>query len=200
MLDAADLAQLAFSHYVPDVMRRARNVSPAWNAVSAYLKQTIVEVFASEGQTSEHPRWAELSDRPVPFHRDHFGHPMSYADWKMFAYPGRGILELTGKLKRQLTRGEAGGGHEEFHPTRYVLGSDYETYAGVPGRPRPSPPHVPHDRTNGHDIGGVLAEGRRGRYEMPARMPIRLTARNVRNVADMVMDWVLEGDVPDLLP
>jgi hypothetical protein len=183
VLDAGQIALVAWNKYMHEVRSRADDVSCAWDAVLRVICEAEERVFASEGQTSEHPRWADLSDRPIRFHGG-----LGYVTWKA-ENDGRGILELTGKLRGQLTGLTAG--HLWRAPQHLEFGSDYETFSGVPGRPR-----SPLDRTAGNDIGGMHAEGRKNYYPMPERMPMRLVKRNVNDIADRMMDWVLSGEVP----
>lgn len=175
------------------VRSRAEDVSCTWDAVLKIIYEAEKKVFANDGQTAEHPRWAALSNQPIRFHGG-----VGYADWKR-GYGGRahiqahqgggGILELSGKLRRQLTGEDPAYLLQENRHLEF--GSNYETFSGVPGRPR-----SPLDRTDGNDIGGMHAEGRKNYYPMPERMPMRLVKRNVNDIADRMMDWVLSGEVP----
>ena len=188
-INSGHLALLGYNTYVRDVAQRASDVRCAWDRVLEIIQEYEELLFANEGQTSEHPRWEELSDNPIRFHGG-----LGYRTWKNLNYAGEPIGTLTGKLRAQLTGIGGGAGDEPFlelRPTRLTMGSDYEDYEGVPGRPR-----SPLDRTAGNDLGGMHAEGRRDYYPMPARPPIRVTRRESFQIADAIMDWVLEGEVP----
>lgn len=182
----ADVCLLALHAYVGQVRDRLDDVRCTWNRVLEIIWDYEEQLFDNEGRTSEHPRWAELSDNPIRFHGG-----LGYRTWKEENY-GTPLLELTGKLRSQLTgytQGEAPFiGRER---TRLTFGTNYETFAGVEYRPR-----SPLDRTAMNDIGGMHGEGRTRYYPMPARPPIRVTRREAFEITDAILDWVLEGEVP----
>lgn len=181
-----DVVLIGYHSFRRQVLERADDIRCTWDRVLEIIWEYEEQLFDREGQTSEHPRWQELSDNPIRFHGG-----LGYRTWKEENY-GTPLLELTGKLRAQLTghtQGEAPFiGRER---TRLTFGTNYETYAGVEDRPR-----SPLDRTAGNDLGGMHGEGRTRYYPMPARPPIRVTRREAFDIADAILDWVLEGDVP----
>jgi phage gpG-like protein len=74
--------------------RQTEDWSGAWPGVSRKLRSQEAAAFRTEGSTGRAGRWAALSAR--------------YAAWKREHFPGRGILELTGRLRGSLT--------DESHP------------------------------------------------------------------------------------
>lgn len=182
-LPLRDLCLLALHTYMGQVRPRLRDIRCTWDRVLEIIWEYEAQLFDREGETSEHPRWQDLSDNPIRFHGG-----LGYETWKEENY-GTPLLELTGKLRDQLT-GELPAYEERWAQT-LVFGTDYTTYDLVPGRPR-----SPLDRTAGNDIGGVHVMGRRRYYPMPARPPIRVTRREAFDITDAILDWVLEGEVP----
>ncbi|MFZ9311565.1 MAG: phage virion morphogenesis protein [Arenimonas sp.] len=65
------------------------DLRPAWSGVAGVLRQHMTRQFASEGSHGQAGGWKPLSKR--------------YAKWKAKKFPGRPILEATGKMKRSLT-------------------------------------------------------------------------------------------------
>lgn len=178
-----DACLLAIRQYMSEVRPRLNDIRCTWDRVLEIIWEYEEALFDREGETSEHPRWQELSDNPIRFHGG-----LGYETWKAENY-GTPLLELTGKLREQLT-GQLPA-YEERWARRLVFGSDYADYDLVPGRPR-----SPLDRTAGNDLGGMHGEGRTRYYPMPARPPIRVTRREAFQITDAILDWVLEGDVP----
>lgn len=181
-----DVVLIGYHNFRRQVLERADDIRCTWDRVLEIIWDYEEQLFESEGRTSEHPRWQDLSDNPIRFHGG-----LGYRTWKEENYDTP-ILELTGKLKAQLTgytQGEAPFIGREH--TRLTFGTNYETFAGVEYRPR-----SPLDRTAGNDIGGMHAEGRTRYYPMRARPPIRVTRREAFEITDAILDWVLEGEVP----
>ena len=95
-----------------------------------------------------------------------------YAAWKERHYPGMPILALTGRFSGSMT--DPAGQHTEIRERRRLTwGSD-------------------HKVSGGHDLGGLHAEGTEN---MPAREPIRITQRNVDDIADVIVDHILDFDL-----
>lgn len=63
-------------------------MKPAWDQVVPYLDRVEEEAFTSEGGTTRGGRWPRLSER--------------YRRWKARNFPGRRILERTGRLKESI--------------------------------------------------------------------------------------------------
>jgi len=95
-----------------------------------------------------------------------------YAAWKEKHYPGMPILTLTGRFRGSMT--DPSGQHTEIRERRQL------TWGSA------------HKVSGGHDLGGLHAEGR---GNMPARPPIRITQRNVDDIADTVVDYILDIDL-----
>lgn len=62
-----------------------RDMRPAWDQVVQYLDAVETQAFSSEGGTTAGGKWAPLKEE--------------YRRWKARNWPGRQILELTGRLK-----------------------------------------------------------------------------------------------------
>jgi phage gpG-like protein len=103
---------------------------PAWEALADRFGKAEARQFRSEGAYGS-GGWAPLSPR--------------YAAWKQQHYPGRPILERTGRLKRDLTVRPFG--IEVIEPGFMVLGSalPYGEWhqAGGPNLPRRRPVELP---------------------------------------------------------
>ena len=153
VLDAKAIAQMGSRRYLRTLSGRANYLYPVWDSVLNVLYEAEQQLFAQEGQTDEHSRWAELSPR--------------YAAWKEEHYPGMPILTLTGRFRGSMT--DPAGQHTEIRERRRLTwGSD-------------------HKVSGGHDLGGILAA--------TAREPIRITQRNVDDIADVIVDHILDFDL-----
>lgn len=108
----------------------------------------------------------------------------SYAQWKAINYPGRKIMELTGKLRRQLT-GVSDTAYQRRTRRTLSFGTNYNDFFGVPGRPRSG-----RDRTRGADLGGVLNDGRENYYPMEPREIFRVTEANLERIEDIALDHI----------
>ncbi len=80
----------------------------AWPKVSSTIQRVLDEQFASEGARGPAGSWPELKERS--------------ARRKQRAYPGRGLLEASGRLRRSLVSG-ADDTLEEFAPRRMRSGT-----------------------------------------------------------------------------
>ena len=107
----------------------------AWPAVAERVRVQARRQFASEGGTGRAGRWAPLSDR--------------YRAWKQRYYPGRKILELTGRLRDSLSD----SGHPdalEIRGATFLFIGSRVPYAGWhqegTGRLPRRPPLSPTDR------------------------------------------------------
>ncbi|MFA4973520.1 MAG: hypothetical protein WC683_12980, partial [bacterium] len=186
----ATWARLALRAYLRDCQRRARDFRPVMPRMLAVLQQNMVEVFDAEGAVDGEPRWKENSRRPIRFHgkltrtfRLGGGRSFtttyfpSYAQWKAINYPGRKIMELTGKLRRQLTGGSQTGinaPYVRYMRKRLSFGTNYTQYPLGVGRPRSR-----RDSLRGADQGGVLNDGRSNYYPMDPREIFRITEANL---------------------
>lgn len=114
----------------------AEDISAAMPAVAARFHVQMARRFAEQGAGGPSGAWTS--------------HPLSpaYARWKQTHFPGRGMLELTGALKRSLTSfGE--GSVTLYGPSSVYISStvDYAGYhqAGTGTMPR-RPPIEPSDK------------------------------------------------------
>ncbi len=171
VLDTNAIAQVGLRRYLRTLSGRANDLYPVWDKVLDILYEAQSELFEREGKKGEYSKWTRLSPR--------------YKKWKDEHYPGKPILELTGRFWVNMTR--PSGQHTEIRERRRLTwGSD-------------------HKVSGGHDLGGIHAEGRRaitgqlrlGRDSsyMPAREPIRITKTNVNDIADVVVDHILDFDL-----
>lgn len=139
--------------------QRARNFRSCYDEALNLIFAHEAQLFRQEGETLNNARWAELSE--------------GYAAWKDKTFPGRGILELTGKLKRQLT-GE-GGHYEKREATKLTMGSNY-----------------PIRWSRGSDdLGGLHMSGRKSGPPMPARPPIRTSPGLEIELTDLFADYLM---------
>jgi hypothetical protein len=208
-LDPQVLARNAAKEFARQCMARSRDLHPIWDDVVGVLRHNEEQVFAAEGAVSGEPKWHELSDKPIRFHRGTFQagrspstgkrltltykRAMGYRTWKRLTHPQKKIMELTGKLKKQAT--EDGGG-AKIHPYRrkLVYTLDYPDFSGVPDRPRSA-----RDRITG-DMSGALDSGRPGRpynrrgrggqYPMEPRTIFRITQASADEMADLVVNHI----------
>jgi len=164
---ADDIAKVVRQAMIGRLRRRGADVRGAWYSVMRILFAMEKQLFEAEGKTNEHPHWPDLSERPLQKLEG-----LSYKEWKELYFPGKPLLVLSGRLKRQLT-GLSGTHYREWLPTRLTFGSN-----------------VPADE--GGDLGGLHATGLRelDRF-MPPRPPIRVTEKDIDDIADELVDYVL---------
>lgn len=105
--EVAGEAQL--DRFFADVVLLSRDFKPALTGIGDDWYATERAVFAAEGAAEGNPAWAKLS--PV------------YAWWKQSKYPGRGILERTGRMMRSLTEHGAPDSVYELTNDSLTLGS-----------------------------------------------------------------------------
>lgn len=185
VVNADDVARRGVAQYVREIRARGRDMRPAWDDVLDVIHRREKMLFENEGADTEHGPWPPLSNNPIRFHRI-AGLMVGYATWKAHFYPGRKILELTGKLKRQVT-GEDDTGYLRRGVRRLTFGTEYANYDRVPGRPRSS-----RDRLTG-DLGGITAEGRPDYFPMEPREIFRVDAPYVDEIADRALDYLLDA-------
>lgn len=75
----------------------------------------VARQFAAEGQGPNRGSWAELSP--------------AYGEWKEAHYPGKPILELTGKLREALTSSSADGALRDYDESSFNYGTQGIEYA-----------------------------------------------------------------------
>ena len=129
---------------------RAEDASPAWEAIANSLVRAERRQFATEGGYASGGR-APLSP--------------AYAAWKARHYPGKPILERTGRLKASLT--ERPLGVEVIRPHSAILGS-----------------HVPYGLHH-----------QRGGGRPPPRRPVELPESIRREWVKIVQRWIVTGKV-----
>jgi hypothetical protein len=189
-LDGEALRQVAMRAYLRGMRDRGRDFRPCYDEAMNIIFSHEAQLFRQEGETLDEARWAELSP--------------AYNTWKNKAYPGRAILELTGKLVRQLT-GKSGDHYEKRQMTKLVMGSNYPIKW----------------RGGADDLGGLHMSGRAGHGEtfttvrhalpdwqgggtwetqrhskasvppMPARPPIRTSEYIANELADLFGDHLM---------
>ncbi len=82
---------------------------PIWNVFADTFYSYIKAQFASEGAEALGSKWAQLSD--------------AYAAWKAVHYPGKPILERTGRLLASLSSSKGAGAVYEPKPKSLTIGS-----------------------------------------------------------------------------
>ena len=189
--------RLGVRAYLHDCKRRAMDMRPAWPYVLAVLRRNMEEVFDNEGAVDGEPRWKENSRRPIHFHGQvtrtfrlpggrsfsSTGFP-SYAVWKKLNYPGAKIMELTGKLRQQLTDPGDPTRYVRFQKSKLIFGTNYEQYPLGAGRPRSG-----RDRLTG-DLGGINDAGRTDYYPMEPRELFRITEASLDEISEHIADYV----------
>ncbi|MGE0131874.1 MAG: phage virion morphogenesis protein [Blastocatellales bacterium] len=138
LLDALDELGATFKDFRPVFIEASRE-----------FYQIEREQFASEGRSGTSGKWNPLT--------------RAYAKWKQVAAPGKPILELTGTLRRSLTRPNA------RYSTRRI--TEEELLIGTT-----DPKAVFHFR---------------GTKKMPARPPVSLTAEQNRRIIKVVRDGLI---------
>jgi len=162
----AAIAQRAFAQYAQQLNARLADLRPAWDAVRAIIFASTADRFEKEGRRGGFRKWRALSNTP-----NKWCDWMGYKDWKMLHFPGKPILQLTGRLRDQLTG--ISGDHFEWRERSFMMiGSNY-----------------PVDSGEGHDLGGIHAVGRRF-PPMPARSPFGITITDEKNIVDAIVDYV----------
>lgn len=167
-LDGEALRRVALRPLLRGMRDRAQDFRPCYDEARNLIFAHEAQLFRQEGETLDESRWAELSP--------------AYKTWKDKAFPGRKILELTGKLVRQLT-GESGDHYELRRKTKLVLGSDYPIKW----------------RGGSDDLGGLHMSGRQASKKvaaMPARPPIRTSDYLANELTDLFADYLMGVERP----
>lgn len=86
-----------------------RDFRPLFNQASQLIYEFEKEAFDSEGSTSRVGKWKPLTAR--------------YTRWKEKTAPGKPILQLSGALKRSLTRPNARGSVRRVTEEELIVGS-----------------------------------------------------------------------------
>jgi len=170
------VGRVAVGAYKRAIKARARDLRPAWDAVLMAIHWHEAVLFANEGANTEEARWEELSNNPHPARQN-----LGYRDWKARHYPNRGILELTERLRRQLS-GTDNTAFVRRGVRKLIFGSNIPL-------------------AGGHDLGGLHATGRLGMATigggggnyMPPRSPIRVDRPYEDEIGDAVLDYLLDA-------
>jgi len=125
------------------------DLRPAWQEIYKYLLSVESSQFNSEGQRGG-ARWKPLSEK--------------YRRWKEIRYPGKGILELTGQLKKSLSG--AGKGHRKLLSPRFMVFGTMTPYAIY------------------HQV---------GTSKMPIRNPVKLTDDDTRKIRSVIKAYLIRS-------
>jgi len=193
-LDTNAIAQVGLRRYLRTVSGRANDLYPAWDSVLNVLYEAERRLFAREGRTKEHGKWEALSPR--------------YAAWKKKHYPGMPRLVLTGRFSGSMT--DPSGQHAEIRQRRRLTwGSDRKVSGGhdlggihAEGRQRGFAgwkitgwEQLPYRAKLSPIIERIETSTTKHTSYMPAREPIRITQRNVNDIADVIVDHILDFDL-----
>lgn len=156
------LGEEQVSRMLDGVDYRAQDMRPVWQIIADDFYRLEEEQFATEGRFAG--GWAELS--PV------------YKAWKARHYPGKPILELTGKLKNALTTSNAPG-------SIYDLQRDYM----MVGASRKEIPYGVYHQTG----------WRSPQRQIPARPPIALPEETKQRWVAIIHAYLKGGDLGAVL-
>lgn len=127
---------------------RAENLTRPFGEFAEYMSRSIERNFEAEGR----PKWAGLSP--------------AYGAWKRKHFPGRKLLVLTGRLKRQAT-------------SRAAWVATPKTLRFRPDAPVPG----------GYDLFSLHQEGT---SKMPARVVLRLQDRDKGEFTKIMRRWLYD--------
>jgi len=193
--NAADaVARIGARRYLRWMNGRARELYPVWDKVLDVLYEAEQRLFAQEGQTEEHRKWKGLSPR--------------YSAWKKKHYPGMPTLTLTGRFRGSMT--DPSGRHAEIkEPQQLTWGSAHEVsgghdlggihakgrQAGFAGWRITGYESLPYRHGPSPIIERIETSATKHTSYMPAREPIRITQHNIDDIADVVVDYILDFDL-----
>jgi len=126
-----------------------KDFTPVWPKVAEVVRAALARGFEQEGNV--YGRWAPLTAR--------------YASWKRRHYPGKKILELTGRLKGSLTRRGHADAFQTETPQALFISSDV--------------PYAPYHQ---HGTG-----------RMVARPPLGLSGRDKASIAQVIHRYFMAG-------
>ena len=193
-IDANAVARVGLQRYLRTLNGRSQELYPVWDKVLDILYEAERQLFAKEGRTSEEGKWKKLSPR--------------YAAWKNKHYPGMPILTLTGRFSGSMTD-PTGTHHVEKRPQILTWGSHYPVSGGhdlggihAEGRQRgfagwkiTGYEQLPYRDQPSPIIERIETSATKHTSYMPAREPIRITQHNVNDIADTVVDYILDFDL-----
>lgn len=138
------------SRRINGIVGKVKDLRPVFKKIGKDFRETEEKVFNSQGAYGSRPAWTPLSPK--------------YKEWKDKHYPGKPILQQTGKLKTSLSR--KGGNHVEVITKNSItLGTkDYKFKWHQKGTPR-----------------------------MPERPPITFTQYQGNKWAKMIRNHILSG-------
>jgi len=188
--------------YIPAYKARCEDFGPIWDMTRAIVFLQVGEVFENEGEVEGFGRW------------DTEG-PAEYKEWKTKHFPSKKILELTGRLRAQLT-GKSGDHFEERSKRHITIGSNYPVKGSSGQRSAWWTTDVGDNvlpfggrwsmNPDSEDIGGIHAEGQSAgisaimtsRGEVPApneRTQFRMTDEYIAAIADLAVDHATDTQV-----
>lgn len=100
--------EVQLSRVFEGMIEDVEDLTEPFNEIAEEYYQSMVRVFEREGAFEERQRWQDLSP--------------AYARWKAENFPGRKILELTGRMKRAATIRGARENITEIRPKEMTLG------------------------------------------------------------------------------
>lgn len=101
--------EVQFSRAFESAATQMKDLSPAFEIMAKDFYETMAHIFEAEGAYEEREAWQDLSP--------------AYAIWKKRHYPGRKILELTGRMKRSLTVPGTEDGVLNITPEEMTIGT-----------------------------------------------------------------------------
>lgn len=101
--------EVQFSRAFENFSSRIADLTEPFREIQLEFYDTMANVFAAEGAFEDRTKWAELSP--------------NYRAWKQRKFPGRKILELTGKLKSSLITSGSEGNVSVVTPTEMSVGT-----------------------------------------------------------------------------
>jgi len=166
------------------VYGRTNDISPSWLAVRQIIFNAASETFATHGNRPGAASGDKWEQRQNP----------EYLEWKDRMFPQARLMELTGRLKQQVT-GQSGDHFEERTNTRLTIGSNALVGSGAGKR------YGINAESSSEDVGGVQAEGEGWYFSPVTHRPIRrprrpvfqITKRDVSQIAKAILDYVLGG-------
>ena len=101
--------EVQFSRAFETAGEQLKDLSKPFGLMADDFYQTMVNVFEAEGAFEERTKWQDLSP--------------AYARWKERHYPGRKILELTGRMKDSLINRSMSDSVLEITPSEMSVGT-----------------------------------------------------------------------------
>ena len=196
-VDGKLLGRLGLAKVAKEIIERLNDVRPAWDAVRALIFLQEEEVFDAQGEVEGFMAWDPLG-------------PTRYAQWKQEFFPGKPILQLSGRMKNQLT-GRTGDHYEARTPTTLCIGSNYPV-AGSSGQrsnwmtegigeavlARRWSLDADREDVAGIQVIGTIFNDAGTWRPVPPRSPIRITQSYADLFGDVLAWFAATGVVPDI--